>query len=175
MNNESVMAPVQIVKFLIGVVVFLVVAIFLLAKLATSGFDINAEVMTKEAISARLKPVGESIGSEGVPGSRNGESVYKAVCVSCHGAGLLGSPKFGDTAAWAPRIGQGFEVLLKHALGGFNAMPAKGGSSALSDDEVGRAVAFMANAGGATFKEPKAADASAAAAAPAPGNASSGM
>jgi cytochrome c5 len=164
MNNESVMAPVQIVKILAGVVVFLVVAVVLLAKLATSGFDINAEVMTKEAVAARLKPVGDSVASDGVPGSRSGESVFKAVCVSCHGAGLLGSPKFGDTAAWAPRIGQGFETLLKHALGGFKAMPAKGGSSALTDDEVGRAVAYMANAGGAKFAEPKAAGANAAAA-----------
>jgi cytochrome c5 len=155
MSNEKVMAPGQIIKVLIGVVVFLVVAITLLAKLATGGFNVDAEVMTNEAVAARLKPVGDSVASDGLPGSRSGQAVFQAVCISCHGAGLLGSPKFGDSAAWAPRIAKGLPMLLTHAVGGFNAMPAKGGNTSLTDDEVGRAVAYMANAGGAKFAEPK--------------------
>ncbi|BEV73269.1 c-type cytochrome [Paludibacterium sp. THUN1379] len=119
--------------------------------------------MTNEAVAARLKPVGDSVASDGQPGSRSGQQVYQAVCISCHGAGLLGSPKFGDAGAWGARIAKGYDTLLKHALGGFNAMPAKGGNTTLTDDEVGRAVAYMANAGGAKFAEPKS-DASGAAA-----------
>lgn len=156
MSNGNGMAPGQIVKVLIGVVVFLVVAIWLLAKLATSGFNVDAEVMTKEAVAARLKPVGESVASDAPPGMRNGEQVYKGICMSCHGTGLAGSPKFGDAGAWGPRIAQGFDAMVQHALGGFNAMPAKGGAADLTDDEVKRAVAYMANAGGAKFAEPKA-------------------
>ncbi|SMF00924.1 c-type cytochrome [Pseudogulbenkiania subflava] len=155
MSNGNGMAPGQVVKVLIGVVVFLVVAIWLLAKLATSGFNVDAEVMTKEAVAARLKPVGESVASDAPPGMRNGEQVFKGICISCHGTGLAGSPKFGDAGAWAPRIAKGFDTLVQHALGGFNAMPAKGGAADLSDDEVKRAVAYMANAGGAKFTEPK--------------------
>lgn len=156
MSNENGMAPGQIIKVLIGVVVFLGVAITLLAKLATGGFNVDAEVMTNEAVAARLKPVGESVASDGLPGSRSGQSVYQAVCISCHGAGLLGSPKLGDSAAWGARIAKGYPLLLTHALGGFNSMPAKGGNTSLTDDEVGRAVAYMANAAGAKFEEPKA-------------------
>ncbi|TDR76685.1 c-type cytochrome [Paludibacterium purpuratum] len=169
MSNENGMAPGQIVKVLVGIVVFLVVAITLLAKLATSGFNIDAEVMTNESVSARLKPAGESVASDGQPGSRSGEQVFQAVCISCHGAGLLGSPKFGDAAAWGPRIAKGYDTLLQHALGGFNAMPAKGGNTTLTDSEVARAVAYMANKAGAKFAEPKsdASGASAAGSAPA--------
>ena len=157
MSNENTVAPGQIIKVLIAVVVFLVVAITLLAKLATGGFNVDAEVMTKEAVASRLKPVGDSVASDGLPGSRSGQSVYQAVCISCHGAGLLGSPKFGDSAAWGPRIAKGYPLLLTHALGGFNSMPAKGGNTSLTDDEVGRALVYMANDAGAKFTEPKAA------------------
>lgn len=166
MSNENGMAPGQIIKVLVGVVVFLVVAIYLLAKLATSGFNVDAEVMTNEAVSARLKPVGESVASEGQPGSRTGEQVFKAICINCHGAGLMGSPKFGDAGAWAPRIAKGFDTLVQHALNGFNAMPAKGGNTTLTNDEVARAVAYMGNAGGAKFADPKADASGAGAAAP---------
>ncbi|MFC3530901.1 c-type cytochrome [Vogesella facilis] len=153
MSNET-KAPGQIVGILLGVVVLVVVAIYLLAKLATSGFDVNAEVMTKEAVAARLKPAGESVASDAPPGMKTGEQVYKAICITCHGAGLAGSPKFADAGAWAARVAKGWDVLTQHALQGFNAMPAKGGAADLTDDEVKRAVAFMGNAGGGKFTEP---------------------
>ncbi|WP_376767353.1 hypothetical protein [Paludibacterium denitrificans] len=86
MSNENGMAPGQIIKVLVGVVVFLGVAIFLLVKLATSGYNVDAEVMTKEAVASRLKPVGESKASDAPPGMRTGEQVFKAICISCHGA-----------------------------------------------------------------------------------------
>ncbi|SCK09678.1 cytochrome c5 family protein [Vogesella sp. LIG4] len=153
MSNET-KAPGQIVGILLGVVVLVVATIYLLAKLATSGFDVNAEVMTKEAVAARLKPVGESVASDAPPGMKTGEQVFKAICITCHGAGLAGSPKFGDAGAWGPRVAKGWEMLTDHALHGFNAMPAKGGAADLTDDEVKRAVAYMGNAGGGKFTEP---------------------
>lgn len=154
MSNENGMAPGQVIKVLVGVVVFLVVAIWLLAKLATSGYNVDAEVMTKEAIASRLKPVGEAKASDAPPGMRTGEQVYKGICISCHGTGLAGSPKFGDTASWGSRIAKGWDTLTQHALQGFNAMPAKGGATDLSDDEVKRAVAYMGNSAGGKFTEP---------------------
>lgn len=164
MSNET-KSPGKILPILLGIVVLVVVSIWLLAKLATSGFDVNAEVMSKEAIAARLKPVGESVASDAPPGMRTGEQVYKAICLSCHATGLAGSPKFGDAAAWAPRVAQGWDTLTKHALQGLNAMPAKGGAADLSDDEVKRAVAYMGNAGGGKFTEPPVGGAAAGAAA----------
>jgi len=168
MSNENNMAPGTVIKVIVGIIVFVVAAIWLLAKLATSGYEVDAQVMTKEAIAARLKPVGDSVASDAPPGQRTGEQVFKAVCISCHGTGLAGSPKFGDAAAWAPHIAKGYDTLVDHALKGFNAMPAKGGSPDLSDDEVKRAVAYMANAGGAKFAEPAVAGAEGAAGGGAP-------
>ncbi len=83
-----------------------------------------------------------------------GEQVFNQVCSACHAVGALGSPKFGDKAAWAPRIAKGYATLVDHALHGFNKMPARGGDSALQDIEVERAIAYMADAAGAKFKAP---------------------
>ena len=76
---------------------------------------------------------------------RDGETVYNAVCHTCHAAGLLGSPKFGDAGAWGPRIAKGKDTLYDHALHGFNAMPAKGGAD-IPDEEVENAVNYMVSA-----------------------------
>jgi cytochrome c5 len=65
----------------------------------------------------------------------------------------LGAPKFGDVSAWTPRIRTGFDALVNSALHGKKAMPAQGGGL-LSDMEVARGVAYMANAVGAHFAEP---------------------
>src|SRR6185369_12958966 len=84
-----------------------------------------------------------------------GEQVYGGVCVSCHGSGALNAPKFADAAAWGPRLGQGYDTLLTHALKGFKAMPPQGGGD-FTDLEIGRAVVYMANKAGGKFDEPKA-------------------
>ncbi|MGE5467765.1 MAG: c-type cytochrome [Ignavibacteria bacterium] len=107
----------------------------------------------------RIKPVAtvNVAGATGAAtsGNRSGEELYKSVCMACHGAGLAGAPKVGDKAAWAPRIGVGLDNLVKSAKAGKNAMPPKGGSDA-TDEELARAVAFMANQSGANFKAPAA-------------------
>jgi cytochrome c5 len=72
-----------------------------------------------------------------------GDKVYTATCASCHGTGVLGAPKFGDKAAWAPRIKQGKNVLYTHALDGIRMMPARGGNPALKDAEVKAAIDYM--------------------------------
>ena len=76
---------------------------------------------------------------EGQP--RDGESLYKAICATCHDAGLIGAPKIG-TGDWAPRIGKGKATLYKHAIEGFNSMPARGGAD-ISDEEVHNAVDYI--------------------------------
>jgi cytochrome c5 len=96
----------------------------------------------------------------------SGEAVYTAQCVACHAAGLAGAPKFGDAAAWGPRIATGYEALLTSALKGKGAMGAQGGG-AFRDTEIGRAVVHLANAAGGKFPEPQA-PAAPVAAAPAP-------
>ena len=74
-----------------------------------------------------------------------GEALYKQACLACHAAGVAGAPKFGDKAAWAPRIQTGLDALTTSAIKGKNAMPPKGGSSA-SDADIHSAVVYMVNA-----------------------------
>lgn len=84
-------------------------------------------------------------------GGADGKKVYEATCQACHGGAVPGVPHVGKKEDWAPRIKQGKDTLHKHALEGFNAMPAKGGNGSLSDDEVKAAVDYMANQSGAKF------------------------
>ncbi|GAA0295247.1 cytochrome c5 family protein [Psychrosphaera haliotis] len=109
----------------------------------------NASTDKKTEIEKRLMPVGQVYiaGAEPVAakpsGPRSGEQVYQSACAACHGAGIMGAPKMGDAGAWSPRVAQGMEVLAKHAINGFNAMPAKGGCVACSDDEIKLAITYM--------------------------------
>ena len=81
----------------------------------------------------------------------DGKAVFEANCKACHSGLIPGAPAIGKKEDWAPRIKQGKDTLHKHALEGFNSMPAKGGNSSLSDDEVKAAVDYMANESGAKF------------------------
>lgn len=76
-----------------------------------------------------------------------GEKVFGSTCQACHGTGVLGAPKVGDKAAWAPRIAQGIDTLHTHALAGVKMMPPKGGNAALKDDDVKAAVDYMVSKG----------------------------
>jgi cytochrome c5 len=76
----------------------------------------------------------------------DGKKVYDTTCMACHGTGVAGAPKFGDKAAWAPRIKAGMDALYTSALKGKAAMPPKGGNTALPDADVKAAVDYMAAA-----------------------------
>jgi cytochrome c5 len=165
--------PIKTPKQLIWAVLFaFIVPIFGIILLVTyvgAGKKPGAgsDFMAAEAVARRIQPVGTVTirsASAGAGVLKTGEQVFQAQCSACHGTGAAGAPKFGDEGAWAPRIKSGYEALLTSALKGKGNMPPQGG--ALSDVEVGRAVVYMANKGGAKFAEPKA-PASATAAAPA--------
>lgn len=112
-------------------------------------------VNLEKAVAARIQKVGTVEIRDANRQLKNGEEVFKAQCTACHTAGAAGAPKVGDAAAWAPRIKTGYEALLTSALKGKGAMGAQGGGD-YDDVEIGRAVVYMANAGGAKFDEPKA-------------------
>jgi cytochrome c5 len=114
----------------------------------------NAAANDEAAVAARIKPVAEVevAAEQGSHVDKSGEEVYNTVCMACHAVGALGSPKFGDNAAWAPRIAQGYDTLVSNATNGIRTMPARGGNADLTDLEVARAVAYMANQSGADFK-----------------------
>lgn len=80
-------------------------------------------------------------------GTTDGKAIFGNLCHSCHEAGVAGAPMLSDKAAWAPRVAQGLDTLVKHAIEGYNGkagvMPAKGGNPALSDAQVKATVEWM--------------------------------
>lgn len=156
--------------FIVVVLAFAVpTTLFLLLSQLVTGVVPAGSRDAENGVLKRVKPVGEvTLAEATAPGPMSGAQVYQAVCKTCHEAGLVGAPKLGDKAAWAPRIKKGMDALFASALKGTaKGMPPKGGDSNLADVEVQRGVVYMANASGASFKEP-AGPASPAASAPAP-------
>jgi len=170
--------PQEIIISVIAGLLAPLLAIFLVVQLIRGIQEKQVDVDTSEAANKavvdRIKPFATlvALDANAPRVEQSGEQVYTAVCSACHTPGALGAPKLNSKGDWGPRLGQGFETLTKHAIEGIRAMPARGGNPDLSDIEVARAVAYMANSAGASFKEPAAeaapAPATAGAAAPAP-------
>ncbi len=154
-------------SLVIGVLVIFTFAILILAfrlSDSTQGVYTREGAEYQAAIAERISPVGRAylpgeaaeaetqlletaVEPEPVATTLSGPQVYNQACLACHGAGIAGAPIPGDAAVWAPRIAQGMDVLIDHAVNGFNGevgyMPAKGGQVNLSDEEVAAAVEYM--------------------------------
>ena len=125
------------------------------AMLAVVAGNAFAATANEEAIAERLKPVGtvclvgdpcadEVAGGGGAAsGPRSGADIVGKFCSACHGSGVLGAPKVGDTAAWSARHGGDLDELLKNAIAGLNAMPPKGTCGDCSDEELMAAIKEM--------------------------------
>ena len=158
-HDEDHTGPIKNPKqLLLAVAYSFILPVFIIIGLVyfvTSGNKPAAgSVDPERATAERIQKVGMVQIRDANRALRSGEQVYKLVCSGCHLTGAAGSPKFGDAAAWGPRIKTGFNALWNSALKGKNAMPAQGGGD-LVDLEVARAMVYMANAGGAKFEEPK--------------------
>lgn len=156
--------PIKTPKQLMWAVVFsflvpILVIVLLVNYVASADKPMagKEEGMSSEAVATRIQRVGMvEIKDQSDPGAlKKGDQVYTAQCQACHGAGVAGAPKFGDEAAWAPRIKAGYEALLGSALKGKGAMGPQGGGD-FSDLEIGRAVVHMVNGAGGKFSEPQA-------------------
>jgi c(7)-type cytochrome triheme protein len=96
-----------------------------------------------------------------------GKTTYEGACAPCHGSGLLGSPKFGDTAAWSARAKVGIDGLLKSAIAGTSkGMPPRGGRTDLTEAQLRAAIEYMVAGGAPATAAPPAAPRPAAVAAP---------
>ena len=155
--------------------VALIIALILLTRLASHFYgarDLKDDpAMSEKAVATRLAPVAKVAIDPNAPATpapvqqapvpaaaapagatktadagNSGKATYDTVCMACHAAGVAGAPKFGDKAAWAPRVAQGKDALHGSALKGKGAMPPKGGNPALSDDAVKAAVDYMVSA-----------------------------
>jgi len=170
-HEEDHSGPIKTPQQLLAAVFFsLVVPIFAIIALVyyvTSGNKPAAgAVETEKAVAQRIQKIGMIEIRDANRPLKSGEEVYKAQCLACHAAGAAGAPKFGDIAAWAPRIKTGFEALWNSSLKGKGAMGAQAGGD-FDDIEIGKAVVYMTNAAGAKFAEPQKAAAAVAAEAPA--------
>ncbi len=156
-------SPIKTPKQLITVILlsFLVPIIFIVmfSQLLTTGLGSRKEsqsASSPETIAARLKPIGQvEVTDPNAPKvAKSGKEVVDGVCSACHATGALNAPKIGDKTAWAPHLKEGLERLTQNAIKGIRQMPPRGGNPDLTDFEMARAVAFMANQSGASFKEP---------------------
>ena len=123
-----------------------------------SDEDLKAAVgyMIYQVAPAEVKVAGATSDSETTQPTMDsdksvlGEQAYNTVCKTCHDQGIVGAPKLGDQDSWTPRVAKGMDTLITNALQGFQGetgvMPAKGGNSMLSDEEVKAAVAYMLDA-----------------------------
>jgi len=158
-HSGPIKTPKQLVATVVAAFVIPIIVIIMLTNFVASGTKSGAgsDAMAAEAVARRIHPIGSvEIKDVSDPNAlKTGEQVYQAQCSSCHATGALNAPKFGDAAAWGPRIKSGFDALLNSALKGKGNMPPQGGGD-FNELEIGRAVVFMANKGGASFEEPKA-------------------
>ena len=154
-------------SLVIGVLVAVAIAIFILAAHLsdkTQGAYTRETAEYQAAVAERIRPVGEvylpgeeeqaslpvvetTAEPEPVATAMTGPQVYNTACLACHGGGVGGAPIVGDAGQWTDRIGQGIDVLKRHAIEGYTGsvgyMPPKGGRLDLSDEEVGNAVEYM--------------------------------
>lgn len=139
----------------------IVLVLALINKIQSGQIDADKPDIADKAVLANIAPVAqlEALDANAPKVEKSGEDVFNAVCTSCHTSGALGAPKFNNKADWASRLGQGFEKLTDHAINGIRAMPPRGGNPDLSDAEIARAVAYMANSAGAKFTAPEIASA----------------
>lgn len=156
MSKQSTCTHFGFAVGMVAVVVGLVLVIHTTVQGIVGGHAADAD-MGAEAIVARIAPVGKlntgtaimpvaaAAASAAPAATRSGADVYKSSCSACHASGAAGSPKFGDKAAWSPRIKQGLDTLVSHAINGIRAMPPRGTCATCSDKELKGAVEYMVN------------------------------
>jgi cytochrome c5 len=109
-----------------------------LARVAVAGQDNSALTIVEK------NPDAVSVVME-VP--KDGASLYKAACGTCHDQGIGGAPKTGDRGAWGSRIAQGKTILYEHAIKGYTGkagvMPPKGGRIDLDDALIKQGVDYL--------------------------------
>jgi cytochrome c5 len=82
------------------------------------------------------------------PAERSGEQIVKQQCAGCHEKGVNGAPRIDDRAAWAPRMKQGLDAMVRSAINGHGKMPARGGLVNVTDTELRSAITYMFNPAG---------------------------
>lgn len=133
--------------------------VFLILPFFFWGGEDDSITIDKELQASRLAPVGQL--TVGAPAPAGGAAVadaagaastpafdakgeYDKICAACHGSGLMGAPKFGDTAAWQARLDKhgSLDALVKQGIQGLGSMPPKGGAG-ISDEQFHDVVVYL--------------------------------
>ena len=157
-HSSFIKTPQQLIVVILLAFLVPIIGIILLVQLITSRPGADPNALAPESVAKRIQPVGrlEFGAPTAAPGARSGESIVKATCANCHQAGVANAPKIGDANSWAQHIKAGLRTMVASAIKGKGAMPPRGGDASLTDDEVARAIVFMANQSGGKLKEPAA-------------------
>ncbi|MGI9327943.1 MAG: c-type cytochrome [Pseudomonadales bacterium] len=106
-----------------------------------SAIKILSEVTPSETDGAELSAAAV------VETTHPGQATYDQYCSICHKVGVSGAPIYGDSAAWSKRLEAGLDVVIANSINGVSSdtgvMPAKGGFSHLTDEQVQQAVEYM--------------------------------
>jgi len=175
-HSSFIKTPQQLVVVILLAFVVPIIGIILLVKLVVSGAEPDPQLLSAEAVAARIQPVArvEFGAAGGAASARNTADIVKNTCAACHQAGAAGAPKLGNAVEWAPRIKTGLNAMVQSVIKGKGAMPPKAGDTSLTDTEIHNAVVLMANQAGGKFKEKPAAAPMQQAAAPAAGGKADG-
>jgi cytochrome c5 len=158
-HQSFIKTPQQLIVVILLAFLVPIIGIILLVQLVLNVSQPDPRALTPEAVAERIQPVarlefGAGGGAAGgAAAGRTADQIVKTTCAACHQAGVANAPKFGDTAAWAPRIKTGLNALVQSVIKGKGAMPPKAGDASLTEAEIQSAVVLMANQAGAKFKE----------------------
>lgn len=145
---------VSVVLGLAAPLIAIVLILFLVNSIQGGQVDEDTPEIAEKAVLKNIAPAAKLAARD--PNApvvaRSGEEVFNETCTSCHSSGALGAPKVNNKADWAPRIAQGFDQLTANAINGIRKMPPRGGDPDVTDLEMARVVAYMANTAGANFK-----------------------
>ncbi len=155
MSGATDSGMVKTMGLVAGALVVLGIIITIAARLLSSGSEDPDDPLMRKALINRIGPVAAvRTSADDLPAAggaavevatapKSAEELVNGVCSACHATGVAGAPMVGDAAAWAPRAEAGLDSMVSHAINGIGTMPARGGST-YSDEEMRRAVQFMA-------------------------------
>ncbi|MFP0196156.1 c-type cytochrome [Pseudomonas sp. PHC1] len=90
-------------------------------------------------------PTSSGIARSAMPSDPALAQIYANSCQLCHANPAANAPLTGDRKAWEPRIQQGADTLLDHAINGYNGMPPMGQCVECSEEQFLRLIGFMAD------------------------------
>ena len=156
-QDKSFMTVLTVV---IGALVLLTALVFIAARIVATVSDNQPEGDARllAAVEDRIKPVGTvAVFDPNAPAgaaatdaaapaaatAQSPEQIVTQVCAACHQAGVLNAPKIGAKEDWEPRMAQGLDTLVSHAVNGFTGMPANGGNPNLTEDDIRASTVWM--------------------------------